>query len=72
MSIQKSKALQDVPFLATSISSSVQRDVSTGSEEADRNKDTGHDSLLRHQSYIPCSTDLLTLRSVQVTWESCS
>lgn len=36
VSRRKSKALQGLPFLATSISSSVQRDVSTGSVEAER------------------------------------
>lgn len=35
VSRRKSKALQGLPFLATSISSSVQRDVSTGSVEAE-------------------------------------
>lgn len=37
---RKSKALQGLPFLATSISSSVQRDVSTGSVEAERETKT--------------------------------
>lgn len=40
VSRRKSKALQGLPFLATSISSSVQRDVSTGSVEAERETKT--------------------------------
>lgn len=40
VSRKKSKALQGLPFLATSISSSVQRDVSTGSVEAERETKT--------------------------------